>query len=140
MVASYPGYIWWDNETDGEHMNPQRRSALFELARESGRHGRTGLWGDLRFLEKIGTTEFNAQLKQTQFVDFHGHGWLYARSTSPIARATCSTRRATSFRPTTRTNSRTPSIFAIFILKKTCTARTATSQDNHGNGNLHGET
>ncbi len=22
MVASYLGYIWWDNETDGEHMYP----------------------------------------------------------------------------------------------------------------------
>ena len=23
MVASYLGYTWWDNETDGEHMYPR---------------------------------------------------------------------------------------------------------------------
>ncbi len=25
MVASYLGYIWWDNETDGEHMYPKEQ-------------------------------------------------------------------------------------------------------------------
>ena len=36
-----------------------------------------GLWSDPAFLQKTGSPEFNAQLKNTQFADFHGHGWLF---------------------------------------------------------------
>src|ERR1700751_4991642 len=36
-----------------------------------------GLWSNLEFLEKIGSPEFNSQLKQTQFADFHSHGWVF---------------------------------------------------------------
>ena len=34
-----------------------------------------GLWGDLAFLEKV--AELNPQLKNTQFADYHGHGWIF---------------------------------------------------------------
>ncbi len=34
-----------------------------------------GLWGNLEFLEKV--AELNPQLKQTQFADYHGHGWVF---------------------------------------------------------------
>ncbi len=36
-----------------------------------------GLWGDEKFLENLGSPEFNAKLKTTQFADFHGHGWVF---------------------------------------------------------------
>ena len=36
-----------------------------------------GLWSDEKFLEQTGNSEFNAQLKTTQFADFHGHGWIF---------------------------------------------------------------
>src|SRR5476651_1336105 len=34
-----------------------------------------GLWGDLNFLEKV--SELNPKLKNTQFADYHGHGWNF---------------------------------------------------------------
>ena len=34
-----------------------------------------GLWGDLDFLEKV--AELNPRMKQTQFADYHGHGWVF---------------------------------------------------------------
>src|SRR6266436_2074614 len=34
-----------------------------------------GLWGDLDFLEKV--AELNPKLKNTQFADYHGHGWIF---------------------------------------------------------------
>ena len=38
-----------------------------------------GLWSELEFLAETGTPEFNAQLKNTQFGDFHGHGWMFRK-------------------------------------------------------------
>jgi HKD family nuclease len=58
---------------------------------------RAGNWSDPKFLEQIGTPEFNAQIKDTQFADFHSHGWIFARCTSATAMDTCWTRTGRSF-------------------------------------------
>ena len=34
-----------------------------------------GLWGDAEFLKNI--TDLNPKLKNTQFADYHGHGWNF---------------------------------------------------------------
>src|SRR5258708_36081804 len=34
-----------------------------------------GNWGDVEFLEKV--SELNPNLKDTQFADYHGHGWNF---------------------------------------------------------------
>ena len=83
MVATYYGYTFWDNETDGEKMYPaaQRNpSEAFKAgvrARNPESAAARGLWSDVDFLSQIGTPEFNAQLKHTQFADFHSHGWVF---------------------------------------------------------------
>jgi hypothetical protein len=81
FVNPYLGYIWWDQETDGEFMYPkeqkdptdeeQIRSAVKNPEGAAAR----GLWGDLDFLEKV--SELNPKLKDTQFADYHGHGWNF---------------------------------------------------------------
>ena len=83
MVASYLGYTWWDNETDGAVMYPKEQHNPTDheryeawLANPEGAAVR-GKWNDIEFLRDIGTPEFNKQLKHTQFADFHGHGWVY---------------------------------------------------------------
>jgi len=83
MVASYLGYIWWDSETDGSKMYPAKQhdptdaERLESWVKNPQNAAARGLWGDLDFLEKTGTPEFNAQLQNTQFADFHGHGWVF---------------------------------------------------------------
>jgi hypothetical protein len=83
MVATYFGYTWWDNEEDGQAMYPekQRHPSPEDRSRVQERNPEgaavRGLWSDPQFLEKTGTAEFNANLKQTQFADFHSHGWLF---------------------------------------------------------------
>ncbi len=83
MVASYLGYIWWDSETDGSHMYPAKQhdpsdaERLESWTKNPQNAAARGLWSDLDFLEKTGTPEFNAQLENTQFADFHGHGWVF---------------------------------------------------------------
>ena len=83
MVATYFGLTWWDNEIDGDKMYPkEQRNPTEEERYESylrnpeGAAAR-GLWSDEQFLEQTGSTPFTAQLKTTQFADFHGHGWVF---------------------------------------------------------------
>jgi hypothetical protein len=83
MVASYLGYTWWDNETDGAAMYPKKqRNPTDEQRYKSWQSNpeaaaAKGLWSDSEFLAQVGTPEFNKKLKQTQFADFHGHGWVF---------------------------------------------------------------
>ena len=83
METTYFGYTWWDNESDGEAMYPRDQhnptnEERYELAlRNPEGAAARGLWSNLDFLEKIGSPEFNSQLKQTQFADFHSHGWVF---------------------------------------------------------------
>ena len=81
FVNPYLGYIWWDQETDGEHMYPkeQHDPTDDEVVRLKMKNPEAsaarGLWGDLNFLEKV--AELNPKLKHTQFADYHGHGWNF---------------------------------------------------------------
>src|SRR5438477_9813522 len=83
MVATYYGYTWWENETDGEVMYPLEQRNPSEGARQRVRErnpegaAQRGLWSDVEFLKKVGTPDFNTQLKHTQFADFHSHGWIF---------------------------------------------------------------
>jgi hypothetical protein len=83
VVNAYLGFTWWDNETDGQFMYPktQRYPTPDDEYRvsQSNPEGSAprGLWSDPAFLNKVGTPEFNSQLKHTQFADFHGHGWIF---------------------------------------------------------------
>ncbi|MBV9341262.1 MAG: hypothetical protein JO159_10295, partial [Acidobacteria bacterium] len=83
MVTTYFGYTWWDNEEDGSLMYPskQRHPSADDRYRVQQRNPEAaavrGLWSDPQFLEKTGSAEFNAKLTQTQFADFHSHGWLF---------------------------------------------------------------
>jgi uncharacterized protein (TIGR03382 family) len=83
MVASYLGLMWWDNESDGANMYPaeQHDPSQAEEARKLNRNPEAsslrGLWSEPDFLNKTGTPEFNSQLKNTQFADLHGHGWMF---------------------------------------------------------------
>ncbi len=83
MVTTYYGDTWWDNEVDGEFMYPkkQRRPSPEEeyevRVRNPEAAASLGLWGDAKFLAQVGSPEFNAKLKHTQFDDFHSHGWIF---------------------------------------------------------------
>jgi hypothetical protein len=83
METTYFGYTWWDNEADGEFMYPKTQrnpteEQKYEVAiRNPEGAAAKGLWSDPKFLENIGSDQFNKQLKQTQFADFHSHGWVF---------------------------------------------------------------
>ena len=81
FVNSYLGYTWWDQESDGEFMypkvqrNPTEAQMADSLVLNPEAAAARGLWGDPDFLERV--AELNPKLKQTQFADYHGHGWVF---------------------------------------------------------------
>lgn len=85
MVASYMGLTWWDNESDGTKLypakqhNPSQEEEQVKLNRNPEAASLRGLWSNFDFLQQTGTPEFNALLRNTQFADSHGHGWLFRK-------------------------------------------------------------
>src|SRR6202167_3241979 len=83
MVTTYFGYTWWGNESDGGAMYPKEQrnpteEEKFEVSQRNPEGAAPrGLWSDVNFLAQTGSAEFNAKLKDTQFADFHSHGWLF---------------------------------------------------------------
>jgi hypothetical protein len=80
-ASQYTGYMWWDNETEGEFMyptTPKRMSpqqSVAALAKNPEASSLKGKWSEAGFLSNL--TDMNPQLKQTQFADYHGHGWVF---------------------------------------------------------------
>jgi len=85
MVTTYYGFTWWDNEADGGKMypakqhNPSEQELHDSRVRNPDESAARGNWGNLDFLEQTGTPEFNKNLKDTQFADFHSHGWIFRK-------------------------------------------------------------
>ncbi len=83
MLTTYFGLTWWDNEIDGDTMYPPKQKDPSEEDRyqqalkNPEAAAARGLWGEEKFLDQVGSPEFNQQLKTTQFADFHGHGWVF---------------------------------------------------------------
>ncbi len=81
VLNSYLGYMWWDNETDGQCMYPreQKNPTAEELSQAALSNpeeaAARGLWGNPDFLNNV--TDLNPVLRHTQFADFHGHGWVF---------------------------------------------------------------
>jgi len=81
VLNSYLGYMWWDNETDGQFMYPKKQRELTAeeyiaaTSRNPEEAAARGLWSDPEFLANV--TDLNTSLQHTQFADFHGHGWVY---------------------------------------------------------------
>jgi hypothetical protein len=147
MVTTYYGYTWWENETDGKVMyapdakdpDEAQRARIRERNPEGA--AQRGRWGDVDFLARTGTPEFNKQLEHTQFADFHGHGWVY--------RAVFKRDRDGNLldRTGNRVPHNDPEKFAkavhlkdIHLEKGMQCIDCHFGQDNHGNGKLYGET
>ena len=81
FVNSFYGATMWDYEADAPSMWPksQRYPTAAEarkiLDRNPEEASTRGLWGDPEFSKKV--SELNPTLKDTQFADYHGHGWNF---------------------------------------------------------------
>lgn len=98
FVNTFLGYIMWDYESDAPQMWPKKQRYVsdwdvrsgdnpepgqvighqkaFEItSRNPEEAAMRGLWGDVGFLK--GVADKNPKLKDTQFADYHGHGWNF---------------------------------------------------------------
>jgi hypothetical protein len=81
FVNSYLGYTMWDYESDAPFMWPERQryptaeEVRKVLDRNPEGAAPRGLWASLDFLRNV--FDLNPKLKDTQFADYHGHGWNF---------------------------------------------------------------
>ncbi|MEO8673657.1 MAG: hypothetical protein ABI411_20275, partial [Tahibacter sp.] len=87
FINSMLGYTMWDYESDAPFMWPEKQhypsdaEARKTLERNPEEAAIRGKWRDVDFSKDVSL--LNPQLKDTQFADYHGHGWnfrgIYAR-------------------------------------------------------------
>ncbi len=81
FLNSYLGYTMWDYESDAPKMWPEQQkyptAAEVREIEERNPEGASvrGKWGDVDFLRNV--YDLNKDLKDTQFADYHGHGWNF---------------------------------------------------------------
>ena len=81
FVNSFYGFTMWDYESDAPSMWPAKQRYPTEderrkiLERNPEAAAVRGKWGDPEFLKEV--SKLNPGLKDTQFADYHGHGWNF---------------------------------------------------------------
>ena len=81
FMNSYLGYTMWDYESDAPSMWPEEQQELSSaeqrelLDRNPEGAVVRGKWADIDFLRNV--TDLNPTLTDTQFADYHGHGWNF---------------------------------------------------------------
>ena len=81
FVNSFLGYTMWDYESDAPAMWPENQkyptAAEVRAVNDRNPEGAAprGKWADVDFLRNV--YDLNPKLKDTQFADYHGHGWNF---------------------------------------------------------------
>ena len=81
FLNSFLGYTMWDYESDAPAMWPKQQkyptAAEVRAVNDRNPEGAApkGNWSDLDFLRNV--YDLNPTLKDTQFADYHGHGWNF---------------------------------------------------------------
>ncbi|KHK91392.1 LVIVD repeat-containing protein [Novosphingobium malaysiense] len=81
FLNSYLGYTMWDYESDAPKMWPKKQkypdAAEMHKVLERNPEGAApkGKWADIDFLRNV--YDLNPELKDTQFADYHSHGWNF---------------------------------------------------------------
>jgi hypothetical protein len=146
MVTTYFGLTWWDNEIDGEKMypkeqhNPSEEQRYQSYLRNPEAAAARGFWIDDKFLDKVGSAEFNSQLKTTQFADFHGHGWVFRAVFNHDRKGNWLDKdgQRIAFEDPERFG-KAVHLADIHLEKGMQCADCHFAQDNHGNGKIYGE-
>src|SRR5262249_34116220 len=81
FLNTFLGYTMWDYESDAPRMWPEKQqypdSAKIRDVLDRNPEGAAtrGKWADVDFLKRV--SELNQQMQDTQFADYHGHGWNF---------------------------------------------------------------
>ena len=81
VMNSYPGYMWFDEETHGKliypakQKNPTAEELITTIIRNPNESAARSHLADPNFVADI--TRLNTQMDKAQFADFHSHGWVF---------------------------------------------------------------
>lgn len=81
VMNSYTGFMWWDEETDGELIYPAQQiyptaeQAYQTQMRNPNESAVRNRLADPEFVATL--ADLNPLCRKTQFADYHGHGWAY---------------------------------------------------------------
>ncbi len=81
FMNTFMGYTMWDYESDAPFMWPKKQkyptaAELREVYKRNPEGAAPrGKWADETFLRNV--RDLNPELKDTQFADYHGHGWNF---------------------------------------------------------------
>jgi hypothetical protein len=146
VTNSYYGYTWWDNETDGALMYPEKERRLSAAEVDAIQRGNPegsalrGKWSDPEFLANI--TDLNPKLTRTQFADFHGHGWVFRGVYKQNRKGELldEAGRVVAHDDPERFTKKAVHLKDIHLEKGMHCVDCHGKQDSHGNGKLYGET
>ncbi len=144
FMNSFLGYTMWDYESDAPSMWPGKQkyptSAEWREVLDRNPEGAApiGKWADVNFLREV--SKLNPQLKDTQFADYHGHGWnfraVYKRDRAGTL-LDAQGRKVSDDDP--QKFSKAVHLASSHVDVGMQCVDCHFSQDNHGNGHLHGE-
>lgn len=144
FMNTFMGYTMWDYESDAPFMWPEKQkypdAEQIRAVNDRNPEGAAprGNWGNLDFLARV--SKLNPKLKDTQFADYHGHGWNF--------RAVFKRDRHGNLldKDSKTVNDRDPKKFqkavhmaSIHMEKGMHCVDCHFAQDNHGNGHIYGE-
>ncbi len=81
FMNTFLGYTMWDYESDAPHMWPEKQQyptheeSRKVLDRNPEGAAPKGKWADVDFLKSV--WDNNDKMQDTQFADYHGHGWNF---------------------------------------------------------------
>ena len=81
VMNSYIGYMWWDQETDGDLIYDASGRPISAEAHVASQMANPNLGAIKRYTpdpdHEAGIASVNDSATRSQFADFHGHGWLF---------------------------------------------------------------
>lgn len=147
FLNSYLGYTMWDYESDAPLMWPEEQwyPSASEIRSTNDRNpeeaAARGKWRDLEFLSSV-WDEVNPVAKDTQFADYHGHGWNFRgvfKRDRKGALLDADGKIVPDDLPPEEKWKRTVHLRDIHADAGMQCVDCHFAQDNHGNGFLHGE-
>jgi hypothetical protein len=144
FMNTYLGYTMWDYESDAPFMWPkeQKFPTDEEIRKVNDRNpegaAARGLWSDVEFLKNV--SDLNPKLKDTQFADYHGHGWNFRGVFKRDRKGNLLDEKNRRIRNDDPQKFRKAvHLSSIHVDKGMHCSDCHFSQDNHGNGHLYGE-
>lgn len=144
FVNSFLGYTMWDYESDAPSMWPEQQAYpdADEIRKVLDRNPEgaavRGKWADVEFTKKV--SELNPGLKDTQFADYHGHGWNFRAVFKRDRKGNLlDAENQVVADDDPEKFSKAVHMSSIHLDKGMHCVDCHYSQDNHGNGHIYGE-